>query len=193
MAKYINIKTQDFDENVPVKQVIDSIKQNLEQKANIDLSNIDNNVIKDAVESSGAGVLPETTTIDNGKILQVVNGVWTPTDIESDIFISYYGMTTSNEIETAYNAGDKVLMCMYTDGVLYLFNKRISATQHTFVMSDSNQIKTLTCNSNIWSSQISSFDALPVVTTEDAGKFLVVDSSGSWVASSLPRAEGSDF
>lgn len=36
-------------------------------------------------------------------------------------------------------------------------------------------------------------DELPTVTSEDAGKFLRVSSAGTWVAESIPNAEGASF
>lgn len=96
---------------------------------------------------------------------------------ESDVFVATYGITTNAEIEAAYQAG-KVVVCNRDSKIRYLSYKPTTKQHYFHGASSSGHVSIIACVNNNWSE--SNFRTLPSVTSDDAGKILMVNDSGSW-------------
>lgn len=96
---------------------------------------------------------------------------------EGDVFIATYGVTSFIEIANARDNGKVV----YVKQNNYCFPMTVSSglSVHRFVgFIDSKSGKNIFCSNSGWGSQ--DIYALPLVTTDDTGKSLMVNSSGAW-------------
>ena len=96
---------------------------------------------------------------------------------EGDIFIATYDVTTSEELNKARDDGKVIFV---KRGMAYL-PMTLSVGSKRFVFTAfQNSVKgtIITCYNSIWSYEF--IYALPVVTTDDTGKSLMVNSSGVW-------------
>lgn len=129
--------------------------------------------------------LPDVTTADNGKIPQVVDGVWTAVNNLSTVFTATYGTTTSAEIEEAYQAG-KMILCK-RDDYLYVFGGRSSAVSFYFIggsVGTENEFTYVTCSNDTWTK--TNACTVPKPTASDSGKVLTVGDFGE-ILWSTPR------
>lgn len=109
---------------------------------------------------------------------------------ESDVFVAQYNTTTNAEIEAALDAGKIVFVSMNNKFFIPLMFR--SGSTHTFVqlkprdnVSTVDQAIIVECSNNIWSS--TPIQIIPLVTTSDKGKVLMVNESGSWAATSITK------
>lgn len=82
-------------------------------------------------------------------VLTFLNGVWAAAAAKSEIFVATYGVTTSEEIETAFQAGK---LCLAINGSReYILTERTSSKSHGFMSADYAKVYTIFCNNNSWS------------------------------------------
>lgn len=101
---------------------------------------------------------------------------------EGDVFIATYDITTSEELKKARDDGKAIFV---KKGYTYLpMTLSVGAMRFIFTAFQ-NSVKgmIITCYNDTWSYEY--IYALPLVTTDDTGKSLMVNSSGVW-AKTLP-------
>lgn len=121
-----------------------------------------------------SGSLPEVTTSDNDKVLTVVGGVW-----------SAKTPATGLPTVTTTNNGK----------VLKVVNGAWAASDETKelpTVTAINNDQVLKVVDGVWTASDAP-TSLPDVTTNDAGKFLRVDSTGVWVVEAVRYAEEVSF
>lgn len=107
--------------------------------------------------------------------------------IPEEVFVATYGTTTNAEIEAAYQAG-KVVVCKRDTNKFGYLSYRPTSKQHYFHGAlSSGHVSIIACVNNNWSEN--NFRTLPSVTSDDAGKILMVNDSGSWAATAITNAE----
>lgn len=109
---------------------------------------------------------------------------------KSDVFIATYDTTTNAEMEAALDAGKIVFVSMNNKIFIPLMYR--FGSKHIFVQlkprdngSTVDQAIMVECSDNIWSS--TPIQIIPLVTTSDKGKVLMVNESGSWAATSITK------
>lgn len=109
---------------------------------------------------------------------------------EKNVFIATYDTTTNAEMEAALDAG-KIVFVSMNNKIFIPLMYRFGST-HIFVQlkprdngSTVDQAIMVKCSDNIWSS--TPIQIIPLVTTSDKGKVLMVNESGSWAATSIPK------
>lgn len=93
----------------------------------------------DSTPTSGS-----SNPVTSGGVAQYVNSIAGG----GGIFVATHGVTTSAELEAAYNA-KKLVVCVYDNGV-YTMTTRHSATRHSFDSPFRNTIWSITVENDIW-------------------------------------------
>ena len=120
--------------------------------------------------------------IGNGTAVITTENINLP-EQETEVFIATYDTTTSAEIETAYQANKFIFV--KADDILASLTSRSSDTSSIFMtITQDGQIWKISCDNNTWSKTLIS-KSIPNITTNDSGKYLVVNDSGDWVAEAL--------
>lgn len=90
----------------------------------------------------------KTLTIDD-KTYEIVDAV---ARTNANTFVAKYGVTTSAELEAAYNA-NKLVLCVYDNGI-YTMTTRLSATKHSFDSPYGHTIWTIIVENNSWGAAV---------------------------------------
>ena len=72
----------------------------------------------------------------------------------ANVFVAIYGVTTSAELDAAYN-DNKLVLCVYDNGV-YTMTGRFSATKHSFDSPFGHTIWTIIVENDVWGDEYES-------------------------------------
>lgn len=107
-------------------------------------------------------------------------------------------VSDGNDLIIKYDDGEEVRL----RGVIQTINALVADSKADFEAAqiEENIGKTISYDGNLYLvigknsvKLVTKANELPSVTTEDAGKFLRVNTSGNWVAESIPNAEEASF